>query len=133
MCKQRSVSIQRGDIYYADLADAVGSEQGGFRPVLVIQNDVGNQYSHTTIVAAITGQLKSRHMPTHVLLAASSCGLSRDSMVMLEQIRTLDRDRLQSYMGCVKPHKMREIDAALGISIGLVHLPVGEWTGITYK
>lgn len=111
--------IRRGDIYYADLAPVIGSEQGGIRPVLVIQNDVGNIYSPTTIAAVITGQRKSQHLPTHVLLSPSTCGLPKDSMVMLEQIRTLDKCRLYQYLGCASPEKMREVDAALGISIGL--------------
>ncbi len=119
MSTQQPISIQRGDIYYADLPDVIGSEQSGFRPVLIIQNNVGNQYSPTTIVAIITGQLKSRHLPTHVFLKASSSGLPKDSMVMLEQIRTLDRGRLKTYIGNAGANKMREIDAALSISVGL--------------
>lgn len=111
--------IRRGDIYRADLTPVIGSEQGGIRPVLVIQNDIGNQHSPTIIAAIITGQIKSRHLPTHILLAVSDCGLDKNSMVMLEQIRTLDRERLHQYLGCVSPEKMQEVNTALGISIGL--------------
>lgn len=111
--------ICRGDIYYADLAPAIGSEQGGNRPVLVIQNDIGNRYSPTIITAIITGQVKSKYLPTHVLLTALDCSLPHDSMVMLEQLRTLDKSRLQKYLGHITEAKMHEIDAALRISIGL--------------
>ena len=119
MSKQRIRPIQRGDIYYADLSPVIGSEQGGTRPVLVIQNDIGNQHSPTIIAAIITGRRKSRYLPTHVLLPASTCGLPKNSMVMLEQIRTLDRDRLHEYIGHLGTAKMCEINIALGISIGL--------------
>ena len=111
--------IQRGDVYCADLAPVIGSEQCGIRPVLVIQNDIGNQHSPTIIAAVITGQRKSQYLPTHILLPAAECGLPQDSMVMLEQIRTLDRERLQGYLGHIAEAKMREIDTALRISIGL--------------
>jgi len=105
--------------YLANLEPATGSEQGGVRPVLVIQNDTGNRYSPTIIVAGITGQLKSPDLPTHVLLTVSSCGLPKASLVMLEQLRTLDRKRLQMFMGRIRTNKMREIDAALAVSVGL--------------
>lgn len=117
MTSQRSRSIRRGDIYYADLAPAIGSEQNGIRPVLVVQNDVGNLHSPTVIVAVITGQRKSRYLPTHVLLG-TACGLPVDSMVMLEQIRTVDKNRLQQYVGCVGPRKMCKVNTALEISVG---------------
>ena len=110
---------QRGEIYYANLAPVVGSEQGGTRPVLVIQNNVGNNHSTTIIVAAITGYVKGKHQPTHVRLKGAACGLFRDSTVLLEQIRTLDKSRLAEYMGSVGEDKMAEIDAALKISVGL--------------
>lgn len=97
MNEQRMRPIRRGDIYYADLAPVIGSEQGGIRPVLVIQNDIGNQHSPTIITAIVTGQIKSRYLPTHVLLPASTCGLPKESIVMLEQLRTLDRKRLRKY------------------------------------
>ena len=124
MCAGKSRPIQRGDIYYADLAPVVGSEQGGIRPVLVIQNDIGNQHSPTIIAAIITCQRKSRYLPTHVLLPEPSCGLPKKSTVMLEQIRTLDRHRLLKYMGSVSQTEMQEINEALGISIGLI--PTGR-------
>lgn len=124
MSEQRMRPIQRGDIYYANLALVVGSEQGGIRPVLVIQNDIGNQHSPTIIAAIITGQRKSRYLPTHVLLPELSCGLPKKSMVMLEQIRTLDKHRLLEYVGSVRRTKMQEINEALGISVGLI--PTGK-------
>jgi len=108
--------IRRGDIYYADLTPTTGSEQGGIRPVLIIQNDVGNRHSPTVIAAAITGYTKGRHQPTHVRL--KGCGLKCRSTVLLEQLRTLDRSRLGRYIGSVSKGKMREIDTALRISVG---------------
>ncbi len=116
--RQKERPIQRGDIYYADLGPVVGSEQGGSRPVLVIQNNVGNHYSPTIIAAAITGYVKQKRQPTHVRLRGSACGLFRDSTVLLEQLRTLDKSRLSEYMGSVGEDKMREVDAALGVSVG---------------
>lgn len=121
MKKQQARPIQRGDIYYADLTPVVGSEQGGFRPVLILQNDIGNQHSPTVIAAAITGYVKGRRMPTHVRLPAA-CGLRRDSTVMLEQLRTLDKTRLREYIGNADTEKMGEIDEALGISMGLIDI-----------
>ena len=109
---------QRGDIYYANLAPVIGSEQGGIRPVLVIQNNVGNNHSPTVIVAAIRGYIKGKHQPTHVL-KGTDCGLIRDSTVLLEQLRTLDKSRLDEYMGSVGEDKMQEVDAALNVSVGL--------------
>ncbi len=111
--------IQRGDIYYAELAPVTGSEQGGTRPVLVIQNDVGNNHSPAVIAAAITGYVKGKCQPTHVRLKGAACGLFRDSTVLLEQLRTLDKSRVAEYMGSVGKDKMAEIDAALKISVGL--------------
>ncbi len=119
MSIQQERPIRRGDIYCADLAPVIGSEQGGIRPVLVIQNDIGNQHSPTIIAAVITGRLKSQYLPTHVLLSSAVCNLPQNSMVMLEQIRTLDRTRLHQYLGCVSSEKMSEVDTALGISTGL--------------
>lgn len=118
MKKQQSCPIQRGDIYCADLTPVVGSEQGGFRPVLILQNNIGNEHSPTVIAAAITGCFKNWWMPTHVLLPAD-CGLRRDSIVMLEQLRTLDKTRLMAYIGCVSAEKMNEVNKALEISMGL--------------
>jgi len=119
MMNQIKRLIRRGDIYYANLEPVVGSEQGGLRPVLIIQNNVGNWYSPTVIAAAITSRSKNNRQPTHIQLDAMSCGLSRDSTVLLEQIRTLDRYRLSKYVGHICSDKMMEIDAALRISVGL--------------
>ena len=110
--------IRRGDIYYADLRPVVGSEQGGVRPVLVIQNDTGNRHSPTVIVAAITTRVKKPGMPTHVALKAGECGLKQDSMALLEQVRTLEKTRLTRYLGTVPPQTMRMVDTALGLSLG---------------
>ena len=109
--------IKRGEIYYADLSPIVGSEQGGLRPVLVLQNDMGNRYSPTTIVAAITSRETKSDLPTHVKIDAD--GLKTASTVLLEQLRTLDKSRLGEYMGSVGEDKMREVDAALNVSVGL--------------
>ena len=119
MSIQKERPIRRGDVYRADLMPVIGSEQGGVRPVLVIQNNIGNQHSSTIIAAVITGRLKSRHLPTHILLSSAVCNLPQNSMVMLEQIRTLDRVSLHCYLGCFSAEKMSEVDTALGISIGL--------------
>ena len=119
MVTHRNTTIHRGDIYLADLAPVVGSEQGGIRPVLIIQNDIGNQHSPTVIAAVITGQIKHRYLPTHVLLEAPGCGLLKKSMVMLEQLRTLDKGRLHFQVGRIGADKMNEVDTALGISVGL--------------
>ncbi len=119
MVTHRNTTIHRGDIYLADLAPVVGSEQGGIRPVLIVQNDLGNQHSPTVIAAVITGQIKHRYLPTHVLLEAPGCGLLKKSMVMLEQLRTLDKGRLHFQVGRIDADKMVEVDTALGISVGL--------------
>ncbi len=113
--------IQRGDIYFANLSPAAGSEQSGVRPVLVIQNNIGNRHSPTIITAAITGYMKGGRQPTHVRLKGAACGLFQDSTVLLEQLRTLDRSRLRAYMGNVGTDKMREVNDALAISIGLAN------------
>jgi len=113
------LTIKRGDIYYADLSPVVGSEQGGVRPVLIVQNDVGNRYSPTVIAAAITSQKEKNNLPTHIYLSARDCGLTRDSIVLLEQIRTIDKRRLREHMGSVSGDSMEEIDRALSISFGL--------------
>lgn len=114
------VSVKRGDIYYADLSPVVGSEQGGLRPVLIIQNDVGNRYSPTVIAAAITSRLSKTKLPTHIDIHANRAGLSRDSIVLLEQLRTLDKRRLRERMGALDEESMREIDHAIAVSLGLV-------------
>ena len=115
-------SVKRGDIYYADLSPVVGSEQGGVRPVLIIQNDTGNRYSPTVIAAAITSQTGKARLPTHIDLPVDqSCGLSRDSIVLLEQVRTLDKKRLRERMGHVEEHVMSKVDTAIAVSFGLPH------------
>lgn len=119
MTSHRNTIIHRGDIYLADLSPVVGSEQGGIRPVLIIQNNIGNQHSPTVIAAVITGQIKHRHLPTHVLLTAPGCGLPKKSMVMLEQLRTLDKSRLHFQLGHIGTDEMDDVDAALRISVGL--------------
>lgn len=111
-------TIKRGDIYYANLSPVVGSEQGGVRPVLVVQNDVGNKYSPTVIVAAITSKINKAKLPTHIELNAHTYGLEKDSVILLEQIRTLDKARLLEKIGNAN-EKLNEIDYALAISLGL--------------
>ena len=111
--------VKRGEIYYADLSPVVGSEQGGIRPVLIVQNDVGNRYSPTVIAAAITSQRDKTKLPTHIELSAQSCGLQKDSIVLLEQVRTLDKKRLKERMGELPPDTMQSVDSALSISFGL--------------
>lgn len=112
-------SVKRGDIFYADLSPVVGSEQGGVRPVLIIQNDTGNRYSPTVIVAAITSQTGKARLPTHIELAAQNYGLTRNSVVLLEQIRTLDKRRLREKMGRVDRELMDRVDTAIAVSFGL--------------
>ena len=112
-------NIKRGDIYYADLSPVVGSEQGGIRPVLIVQNNVGTRYSPTVIAAAITSQVNKAKMPTHISLGARSFGLTKDSVVLTEQIRTLDKKRLREKMGTLDEANMRRIDEALAVSFGL--------------
>ncbi len=111
-------SIKRGDIYYADLSPVVGSEQGGVRPVLVLQNDVGNRHSPTIIVCAITSRLDKAKLPTHVELPSDRYHLPKNSVALLEQIRTLDKMRLQEKVSCVDTAKMQEINRAMLISLG---------------
>jgi len=114
------VNIKRGDIYYADLSPVVGSEQGGIRPVLIVQNDIGNRYSPTVIAAAITSRFNKANLPTHIPIDAAGSGLSKDSVVLLEQIRTLDKRRLKEKMGSVDVRAMQEINRALSVSFGLI-------------
>ena len=111
--------VKRGDIFYADLSPVVGSEQGGIRPVLVIQNDVGNKYSPTVIVAAITSQINKAKMPTHIELIGDDYGLSKDSVVLMEQIRTVDKRRLKEKIGHMDDEHIIFVDEALRISFGL--------------
>ena len=110
--------VKRGEVYYADLSPVVGSEQGGVRPVLIIQNDVGNKYSPTVIVSAITSQLGKAKLPTHIELPAEKYNLPKNSVALLEQIRTLDKRRLQEKVTTLSPDKMREVNKALLISLG---------------
>ena len=114
------MNIKRGDIYYADLSPVVGSEQGGIRPVLIVQNDVGNRFSPTVIAAAITSQQGKTDLPTHIRLQAVGSGLAKDSIVLLEQIRTLDKQRLRERMGRLDDASMNRVDQALQVSFGLV-------------
>ena len=111
--------MKRGDIYYADLSPVVGSEQGCIRPVLVIQNDIGNKYSPTVIAAAITSQINKAKMPTHIELAAKDYGLNKDSVILLEQIRTIDKRRLREKIGRIDDGLMASVNNALSISFGL--------------
>lgn len=113
------MNIKRGDIYYADLSPVVGSEQGGLRPVLIVQNDVGNRYSPTVIAAAITSKLSKAKLPTHIDVVAGDVGLTRDSVVLLEQIRTLDKRRLREKMGHLPDMLMEQVDSAISVSFGL--------------
>ncbi|WP_312642468.1 type II toxin-antitoxin system PemK/MazF family toxin [Hydrogenoanaerobacterium sp.] len=113
------MTVKRGDIYYADLSPVVGSEQGGVRPVLIVQNDVGNKYSPTVIAAAITSQKEKSKLPTHIPLESQNCGLARDSVVLLEQIRTIDKRRLKERMGKLDGGAMTKVDKALSVSFGL--------------
>ena len=111
--------VKRGDIYYADLSPVVGSEQGGVRPVLIVQNDTGNRHSPTVIAAAITSQQNKAKLPTHIEISAKAVGLSRNSVVLLEQIRTLDKRRLKEKMGTLDTQLMHRVDDAIAVSFGL--------------
>lgn len=111
--------VRRGEIYYADLSPVVGSEQGGMRPVLIVQNDVGNRYSPTVIAAAITSQQNKARLPTHIEIEARTYGLTKNSVVLLEQVRTLDKRRLRERMGCLDEKAMQRVDRAIAISLGL--------------
>ncbi len=132
------MNVKRGDIYYADLSPVVGSEQGGLRPVLIIQNDIGNRYSPTVIAAAIPSRMDKNKLPTHIEIYAARAGLPRDSVILLEQIRTLDKRRLREKMGHLDEGAMARVNDAISISIGLSteggtydtseRLPVGEGT-----
>ena len=112
--------VKRGDIYYADLSPVVGSEQGGVRPVLIVQNDVGNKYSPTVIATAITSQLNKAKLPTHIPLgSAEYFGLAKDSIVLAEQVRTIDKKRLKEKIGHLDDDLMRRVNEALGVSFGI--------------
>ena len=115
--------VKKGDLFFADLSPVVGSEQGGVRPVLVVQNDVGNKYSPTIIVAAVTSQTSKAKLPTHVELQATQGGLSKNSVVLLEQLRTIDKQRLKERIGSLSDSQLPVVDEALGVSLGIVNLP----------
>jgi len=114
--------VKRGEVYFADLSPVVGSEQGGIRPVLVIQNNIGNRFSPTVIVAAITAQIQKAKLPTHVEIEAEKYGLERDSVILLEQIRTIDKQRLTDKITQLDDELMEKINQALEISLGLTHI-----------
>lgn len=111
--------VKRGDIFYADLSPVVGSEQGGIRPVLIVQNDIGNKYSPTVIASAITSQINKAKLPTHIEISAQDYGLAKDSVILLEQIRTIDRKRLREKIGHLDDELMEKVNEALIISFGL--------------
>lgn len=114
-----NITIKKGDIYYADLTPVVGSEQGGIRPVLIIQNDIGNYYSPTVIAAAITSRFQKHSIPTHIKLEPEVRGLRRNSIVFLEQVHTIDRMQLRGYIGSLNGNMMQKVDQAIRISFGL--------------
>jgi mRNA interferase MazF len=116
------VVIKRGDIFYADLSPVIGSEQGGIRPVLIVQNDIGNKYSPTVIASAITSQINKAKLPTHIELSAKDYGLPRDSVILLEQIRTIDKKRLREKIGHLDDELMEKVNDALTVSFGLVEM-----------
>ena len=116
----KSLAVKRGDVYFADLSPVVGSEQGGVRPVLVIQNDIGNRFSPTVIVAAITAQIQKAKLPTHVEIDAERYGFERDSVILLEQVRTIDKSRLTDKITHLDEHLMDKVDEALEVSFGLI-------------
>ena len=120
------MTVKRGDIFYADLSPVVGSEQGGLRPVLIVQNDVGNRHSPTVIAAAITSKLSKSRLPTHIDVFGADVGLQRDSVVLLEQIRTIDKKRLKEKMGHLDDGRMRAVDEAITVSFGLGSTDVPE-------
>ena len=113
------MEVHRGEVFYADLSPVVGSEQGGVRPVLIVQNEIGNRHSPTVIAAAITSRLDKARLPTHINIRAADTGLAKDSVVLLEQIRTLDKKRLRERMGRVDGAVMEKVDAAIAVSFGL--------------
>ena len=113
------MEVHRGEVFYADLSPVVGSEQGGIRPVLIIQNDVGNKHSPTVIAAAITSQINKAKLPTHIELGGKNFGLSKDSVVLLEQVRTIDKTRLKEKMGRLDARLMHRVDNAIAVSFGL--------------
>ena len=115
----RALSIKKGDLYFADLSPVTGSEQGGVRPVLVVQNDVGNKYSPTIIVAAITSKKNKADLPTHVAIDADGNGLSKNSIILMEQLRTIDKKRLKERIGTIDKTRLPEVNEALNVSLGI--------------
>lgn len=113
------MEVHRGEVFYADLSPVVGSEQGGVRPVLIVQNEIGNRHSPTVIAAAITSRLDKHRLPTHINIRAADTGLAKDSVVLLEQIRTLDKRRLREHMGKLDETMMKQVDGAIAVSFGL--------------
>ncbi len=116
------MNVKRGEIYYADLSPVIGSEQGGIRPVLIVQNDMGNKYSPTVIAAAITSQCDKAKLPTHIEIEGKQCGLSKNSVVLLEQVRTIDKQRLKEKTGELDQSRMNCVDNAISVSFGLNYL-----------
>lgn len=114
-----TITVKRGEIFYADLSPVVGSEQGGVRPVLIIQNDIGNKYSPTVIAAAITSQINKAKLPTHIEISSDEYGLNKDSVILLEQIRTIDKKRLKEKIGRISDELMGKVNEGLMISLGL--------------
>ncbi len=114
--------IKRGDIFYADLSPVIGSEQGGIRPVLIVQNDIGNKYSPTVIAAAITSQINKAKLPTHIEISAQEYGLAKDSVILLEQIRTIDKKRIREKSGHLDDELMEEVNEAISVSFGLTDI-----------
>ena len=123
------MTIRRGDIYYADLSPVIGSEQGGLRPVLIVQNDVGNRYSPTVIAAAITSRTSKSKLPTHIDVYADKYGLAKDSVILLEQIRTIDKARLKEKMGHLDDYVMDKVNNAITVSFGLGAINREEYIG----
>ena len=114
--------VKRGDIFFADLSPVIGSEQGGIRPVLIVQNDVGNKYSPTIIAAAITSQINKAKLPTHIEISAEEYGLTKDSVILLEQIRTIDKRRLKDKIGRLDDNLMNVVNEAISVSFGLTDI-----------
>lgn len=121
--EQARIQIRRGDVFLADLSPVIGSEQGGFRPVVILQNNVGNRYSPTVIVAAVTSQLEKPSLPTHVVVPADEKALRRPSLILTEHIRTIDKRRLRERIGCLSSGIMQDVDRALRVSLGLEAVP----------
>lgn len=123
------MNIKRGDIYYADLSPVIGSEQGGLRPVLIVQNDIGNKYSPTVIAAAITSKMSKAKLPTHIDVIGEDAGLAKDSIILLEQIRTIDKKRLKEKMGHLDDATMTSVNSAIEVSFGLGNIGYGSEEG----